>query len=129
MCVNTKDIVTDTLDRISKQVICQIDEYIHDFPSVPQLALINIVENQEYWMQLEPFDNMTFQYEHAVFSFIQLCNYIELFLGVSSERIFVQELSKQMIEMVQGRVQKYIDDVRIEEQMILNDEHERGVVA
>ncbi|MDP5273997.1 hypothetical protein [Chengkuizengella axinellae] len=106
ICMN--NMVADTLKQISKQLVAQIDEYIQSYPSEPKILLMEIDDNKELWMLNNGWKSMSFEYEHVEFSFLQLCNFIELLHGVEAEKKFVAEITEEVRKITEGRVKVFV---------------------
>jgi hypothetical protein len=121
--MKASEIVTDVLDKLSNPLIQQIDLYIHSNPKDPEY-LLKAFKHPVTWMTMEPYTDMRFEWEFAEFSITQLCNLVELLHGNSLSYQFADELTKQIKEMVEGRIQLFLDQQRDDEQRKLNHEHE-----
>lgn len=126
--MNISEIVTDVLDKLSRPLIQRIDYYIHTNPNEPEYTLVPF-EKTVSWMLSEPYCDFRFEWDHAEFSLIQLCNLIDLLHGSVAGYEFIDELTKQVREMVEGRVQLFLDQQKSDEQRKLNYEHEMSVVT
>ncbi|MFS1511855.1 hypothetical protein VQL36_05380 [Chengkuizengella sp. SCS-71B] len=100
--------VTKILDQIKKQLVSQIDEYIETYPAEPKILLMEIDDNKEFWMLDNGWKSMRFEYEHVEFSFLELCNFIELLHGVEVEKKFISEITEEVRKITEGRVKVFI---------------------
>lgn len=117
------DVVCDVLDKISKPLIEKIDFYIHANPNEPEY-LLEAFRHPVSWMVAEPYRDMEFEFEHATFTLIALCNVVDLLHGKSTEYDFIDELTKQVREMVAGRIQLFLDQLADDRQRKFNFERE-----
>ncbi|NBI28314.1 hypothetical protein [Chengkuizengella marina] len=102
------EITSNILARIIEQLEIQIDEYIQNYPSEPKILLWRIENAEETWMIYEGWRNMRFKFEHAEFSFLELCNLVEMMHGVTNEKRFMEELTKRVKEIANERIQLFM---------------------
>ncbi|MDP5277252.1 hypothetical protein [Chengkuizengella axinellae] len=102
------EIVSNVLEKITIQLETQIDEYIETYPAEPKILLMEIENNREFWMLGTGWQSMSFVYEHAQFSFLELCSLIDMICGVEAEQKFIREFTEEVKRITDGRVQVYI---------------------
>jgi hypothetical protein len=125
MC-QPNELVSNLLDALHIQLIAKIDTTIHSDPNADYALLEPIKQHPQTWVQMEPYFDWKFEYEHAEFSLLQLCNIVQMLFGIAAEWDFVKELTTQVKDHIEQRLTLYRLEVNNLLQLQLNDELEQA---
>lgn len=100
MKMNPFDAVTSMLDEIDAQLREKIGYELDSDATSDGMWLYQMFRKREMWVMKDPFNTMEFEFDHAKFTLLGLCNMFEMMFGKNAEMCFYKELTEQVEQMV-----------------------------
>lgn len=91
--------VCNVLNGLQGQLEDQLNRSLLNNRADPELLQRPFI-SRHGWITVRPYSTMRFKLQYSDFSFLQLCNAIEIFHGIQIQYLFMEELTKQVKETV-----------------------------